>query len=84
MTVYPVRIDTQGNIYPRHLQYRRRGQVTWHGKTRYRFQAFNHTLVIELQPYYQVLKLNSTKSEPRARIEFGCYYKGRVLKEALS
>ncbi|GFY61394.1 a disintegrin and metalloproteinase with thrombospondin motifs 20 [Trichonephila inaurata madagascariensis] len=85
ISVYPIRIDIHGQPYPHHLQFRRKGQATWHGKTRYKFQGYNRTWIIELQPYHhQHLKLNLTKFEARAIVQSGCYYKGRVRGETIS
>ncbi|GFR15041.1 pep_M12B_propep domain-containing protein [Trichonephila clavata] len=85
ISVYPIRIDIHGQPYPHHLQFRRKGQATWHGKTRYKFQGYNRTWIIELQPYHhQPLKLNLTKFEARTIVQSGCYYKGRVKGETIS
>ncbi|GBM23912.1 hypothetical protein AVEN_52118-1 [Araneus ventricosus] len=84
ITVYPVRIDMHGIAYPHHLQFRRKGQATWHGKTRYKFQGYNRTWIIELQPYHHHLKFNLTKLEARTIVQSGCYYKGRVIGEIIS
>ncbi|XP_054708525.1 zinc metalloproteinase-disintegrin-like EoVMP2 [Uloborus diversus] len=85
--VYPIRVDSQAHPYPRHLQYRRKGQAVWHGGTLYRFEIFNKTWVIELQPSHQLHRLrksNLTKLEAQTHIQSGCYYKGRIQSETLS
>ncbi|GIZ01844.1 pep_M12B_propep domain-containing protein [Caerostris extrusa] len=85
ISVYPIRIDFQGLAYPHHLQFRRKGQAPWYGKTRYKFQGYNRTWIIELQPYHHPhLKFNLTNFEARTIAQSECYYKGRVVGETVS
>uniref|UniRef100_T1DG09 Putative disintegrin and metalloproteinase with thrombospondin motifs n=1 Tax=Cupiennius salei TaxID=6928 RepID=T1DG09_CUPSA len=82
-TVYAVRIDKRGEAYPRHLQFREKGQAIWYGKTYYRLEILNNTWTIELQPYYQFPHLlnSSSSNSTRTIMGAGCYYRGRILGE---
>lgn len=80
-TVYPLRIDSQGHPFPQHLQFRRKGQSAWYGRTLYKFHGFNRTWIIELQPQH---KLGTTKLDLTTFIQSQCYYRGHVLGQTLS
>lgn len=78
--MYPIRVDHRGQAYPRHMQFRQKGQATWYGKTYYNLESLNKTWTLELLPYNQLHRpYTSNSSNLMTRtMEAGCYYKGRI------